>query len=197
MYRTKQEFFHPALRNYIYIDSSIFIGIILQIPERIHNTTTHAKTMQDDTAFNVVIKSTKKGEEAVPAVIFADYIKAVQTIAYTAGDYLLKNPYRSGGDFPKKVKDNCFIILCFHFVTVLFAAQQLHNLRRRRWLNTLLAYTTLPNNATLTLRHSRGMDYVGLCAFAYAVQNNLNTNTLFHSYRKASTGCMRVARKAG
>ncbi len=66
--------------------------------------------MPDDTAFNVIIKSTKPGEESVPAVIFADYIKAVQTIAYTAGDYLLKNPYRSGGDVPKKVKDNCTLV---------------------------------------------------------------------------------------
>ena len=66
--------------------------------------------MPDNTAFNVVIKSTKPGEEAVPAVIFADYIKAVQAIAYTAGDYLLKNPCRSGGDVPKKVKDNCTLV---------------------------------------------------------------------------------------
>lgn len=66
--------------------------------------------MQKENTFNVVIKSTKPGEEAVPAVIFADYIKAVQAIAYTAGDFLLKNPNRSGGDVPKKVKDNCTLV---------------------------------------------------------------------------------------
>jgi hypothetical protein len=38
---------------------------------------------------------------------------------------------------------------------------------------------------------------LGLGAFVYAVHNRLKTNLPFHSYRKASTGCWRVARKAG
>ncbi|EHQ36073.1 hypothetical protein [Methanoplanus limicola] len=66
--------------------------------------------MNFDKYFRVLIKSENCEGKEVPAIILADYIRSIQNITYITGDYIYKNNYRSGGNFPKKVKDSCKLI---------------------------------------------------------------------------------------
>jgi len=66
--------------------------------------------MSFDEYFRVLIKSEDNEKKEVPAIILADYIRSIQNITYVAGDYIYKNKYRSGGNFPCKVKDSCKLV---------------------------------------------------------------------------------------
>lgn len=66
--------------------------------------------MNEDKVFRIIISSANDVNNAVPAIILADYIRSIQNIVYVTCDFICKNTYRSGGDFPKKVKDNCKLL---------------------------------------------------------------------------------------
>ncbi|MBT8508525.1 hypothetical protein AZH53_08920 [Methanomicrobiaceae archaeon CYW5] len=59
----------------------------------------------------VKIAPKSKSQSAVSISIIADYLHALQTIMYIAGDFLEGNKYRTGGNFPNTIKKRCDLVV--------------------------------------------------------------------------------------